>query len=574
MDVKYITVKANKLATIPIVDGQIIAISDKNAWFYDMENIRRPVSGQQLVTKLPTNIDDIYANTLYIVPEGVEEGIHVWTGAEFINVANTNTDENVKTLVNEVGKSYVVGSPEDKDSTGALQKTTKVYVDNVTGKLHAEGFSGGAAEKALSADKATEADIATSDNKKQNIAQTYIKSIKAEGTKVTATYGDDTTKSFNTQDTNTHSRTNVVFTSSDTSQENLVAKNGEVCMNISDDNVLRSSHKITGSGSVEVTSDTAGNLDIKGTDTWQPNTHDQAGYVAPGEPDSIWATDEEGTPSWQKMTSDYEHPNSGVIAGTYTKVKVDLQGHVTEGSNPETLAGYGIKDAAAYIVLPDNADLDAQWTPGFYVGVSGNSIKNKPDNVNSFGMIVTKNSNGGYGTQRLFSSGETISGVSTSTDEYTRHSRNNVLTEWSVNKLTDTVYEHPTGSGTMHIPVGGDSGQVLIWKEDGVAEWGNPSAMLVEVMQGSTTTADGKSGVVPAPLAGPAEAYLRNDGSWAIPPNTTYREMVGATEESDGQSGLVPQPTKADVNKFLGSDAQWHTIDTSEYRAVWEEFRP
>lgn len=41
----------------------------------------------------------------------------------------------------------------------------------------------------------------------------------------------------------------------------------------------------------------------------------------------------------------YSHPNSGVSAGTYKSVTVNAQGHVTAGSNPTTLAGFGISDA-------------------------------------------------------------------------------------------------------------------------------------------------------------------------------------------------------------------------------------
>lgn len=44
--------------------------------------------------------------------------------------------------------------------------------------------------------------------------------------------------------------------------------------------------------------------------------------------------------------SNYTHPNSGVSAGTYKSVTVNAQGHVTAGSNPTTLSGYGITDAA------------------------------------------------------------------------------------------------------------------------------------------------------------------------------------------------------------------------------------
>jgi len=43
--------------------------------------------------------------------------------------------------------------------------------------------------------------------------------------------------------------------------------------------------------------------------------------------------------------NNYSHPNSGVTAGTYKSVTVNAQGHVTGGTNPNTLAGYGITDA-------------------------------------------------------------------------------------------------------------------------------------------------------------------------------------------------------------------------------------
>ena len=44
-------------------------------------------------------------------------------------------------------------------------------------------------------------------------------------------------------------------------------------------------------------------------------------------------------------TNVYSHPNSGVTAGTYKSVTVNAQGHITSGSNPTTLSGYGITDA-------------------------------------------------------------------------------------------------------------------------------------------------------------------------------------------------------------------------------------
>ena len=53
---------------------------------------------------------------------------------------------------------------------------------------------------------------------------------------------------------------------------------------------------------------------------------------------------------------EYTHPNSGVQAGTYRSVTVNSQGHVTAGSNPTTLAGYGITDAATKAVATQSAN--------------------------------------------------------------------------------------------------------------------------------------------------------------------------------------------------------------------------
>ena len=61
----------------------------------------------------------------------------------------------------------------------------------------------------------------------------------------------------------------------------------------------------------------------------------------------------------------YTHPNSGVTAGTYKSVTVNAQGHVTEGSNPTTLAGYGITDA------PTKTGGGASGTWG--INISGNA---------------------------------------------------------------------------------------------------------------------------------------------------------------------------------------------------------
>lgn len=49
------------------------------------------------------------------------------------------------------------------------------------------------------------------------------------------------------------------------------------------------------------------------------------------------------------------------------------------------------------------------------------------------------------------------------------------------------------------------------------------------VMKGATSAAVGEKGLVPAPAAGAQGKYLRGDGTWQTPPNTTYSPATPTT---------------------------------------------
>ena len=78
--------------------------------------------------------------------------------------------------------------------------------------------------------------------------------------------------------------------------------------------------------------DAAGNSAIT---SWDGDTSET---LAVGGTSPITATAADG-----KIT--ISHNNSTVSAGTYKSVTVDAKGHVTAGTNPSTLSGYGITDA-------------------------------------------------------------------------------------------------------------------------------------------------------------------------------------------------------------------------------------
>lgn len=108
-------------------------------------------------------------------------------------------------------------------------------------------------------------------------------------------------------------------------------------------------------------------------------------------------------------------------------------------------------------------------------------------------------------------------------------------------------YSHPTSAGNKHIPAGGSAGQILRWSADGTATWGVDNNTTYSIFKGASSSAAGGSGLVPPPAAGSQSTkYLRADGTWTEPPNTTY---ANATKDT---AGLM---TAADKTKLDGITA-------------------
>lgn len=221
-----------------------------------------------------------------------------------------------------------------------------------------------------------------------------------------------------------------------------------------------------------------------------------------------------------------------------------------------------------------------------------------------------------------------VSGKGLSTNDYTTAEKT---------KLAGlSNYSHPTTSGNKHIPAGGSSGQILRWSSDGTAVWGNDNNTTYSAMVGATADADGKSGLVPAATKGNQGKYLRGDGTWATPTNTTYGNATtsaaglmsstdkskldgiaagannyshptsagnkhipaggsagqilrwsadgtavwgsdnnttysafkGATSTAAGGAGLVPAPGTANAGQYLRGDGTWATPTNTTYNDV------
>lgn len=112
---------------------------------------------------------------------------------------------------------------------------------------------------------------------------------------------------------------------------------------------------------------------------------------------------------------------------------------------------------------------------------------------------------------------------------------------WVVPTNTNTTYTL-TKSGSTITLTGSDGSKTQVTDADT-----NTTYSL------ASTTANG----LLRQLNGSTSSYLRGDGTWATPPNTTYSNMSGASSSAAGKAGLVPAPAAGAANRYLRSDGTW-----------------
>lgn len=138
--------------------------------------------------------------------------------------------------------------------------------------------------------------------------------------------------------------------------------------------------------------------------------------------------------------------NSGVLSVTADNVKNALGytppeqdtntwrpvvNNLTSSATDQSLAanqGKILNESKAAMIVLTNENLNDVVTPGFYSSGGGNSVTNKPSNVDHFGLIVIHRASGNYYTQIVYSDSAA----------YRRHCVNGTWSGWAQDKLTDT----------------------------------------------------------------------------------------------------------------------------------------
>lgn len=150
------------------------------------------------------------------------------------------------------------------------------------------------------------------------------------------------------------------------------------------------------------------------------------------------------------------------------------------------------------------------------------------------------------------------SGKGLSTNDYTTAEKTKLsgITE-GANK-----YVHPSytaqKSGLYKVTVDGTghvSATTAVAKAD-ITALGIPAQdTTYSNMAAATASAAGKAGLVPAPAAGKQASFLRGDGSWVVPENTTYADATTSTH------GLMSAADKTKLNG-VATGAQANKIES------------
>lgn len=135
----------------------------------------------------------------------------------------------------------------------------------------------------------------------------------------------------------------------------------------------------------------------------------------------------------------------------------------------------------------------------------------------------------------------------------------------TVNDATLTITQNGTSAGTFTANSSSDT--TIALTDTTYSDFG-----------GATSSVAGSAGLVPAPTTSDPDKFLKGDGTWDTPTDTTYSagtnvqisagnvisatdttysDFTGATSSVAGANGLVPAPAAGDEGKALHGDGTW-----------------
>ena len=219
------------------------------------------------------------------------------------------------------------------------------------------------------------------------------------------------------------------------------------------------------------------------------------------------------------------------------------QAFILKASSITSQRAYTMPNATGTLAL--TSDIVAYILPTASATVLGGIKVGTNLSIDANGVLSSTDTNTTYANFTRTVSGLVPNPGAATTNRYLREDGT-----WVIPPDTDTVYVHPTTAGNKHIPAGGAAGQILRWSADGAAVWG------ADVDTDTTYVVFTRSanGLAPAAPAGTGTTkYLREDGTWQVPPDTDTDTNTWNANSKD-VAGYVAAPG-AVANKVWKTDA-------------------
>lgn len=244
-----------------------------------------------------------------------------------------------------------------------------------------------------------------------------------------------------------------------------------------------------------------------------------------------------------------------------------LRGDGTWQTPPNTTYGVATDEANGLMSAADKAKLDG-------IASGANNYTHPSFTARNSGLYKITVNNQGHVTAAtaVVKSDITALGIPSTNTTYNNAttSTDGLMSSEDKTKLDGIAtgankYTHPSytsrASGLYKITVdasGHVSAVTAVTKNDITALGipGSDTNTTYSTFKAATASAAGGSGLVPAPAAGENDEYLRGDGTWATPPNTTYNAATTTT------AGLMSAADKVKLNG-IATGATKVTVDSS-----------
>ena len=361
--------------------------------------------------------------------------------------------------------------------------------------------------------------------------------------------------------TDTHyTSKNVVGASTATSNTTSALTNGNVYLNSVENGAVTSAHKISGSGATTVTTDTSGNIVVSSTNTTYSSLKNPNALTISLNGTSQGAYDGSSAKSINITASAI-----GAAASSHDHNRVTSKGNHAETASGTTAnaptAGMADTTASMYMTQ-NNSDSSTPASYGNIINLvgagTGQLMAEWSGSDSTTGHLYYRShrdtSTGGWGAWNTIIDSANISSQSV------KYATSAGSATSATSATTATALSTSAGSATQ--PVYFSSGKPVACSYT-IAKSVPSNAVFTDTntwtaLKGSTTSAAGTAGYVPAPAAGAATRYLRCDGTWTVPPDTNTTYSAATTSAA----GLMSAADKTKLDG-IATGANAYTLPTA-----------